>query len=81
MPELKRRVQNIIIGFDQFCQVLFYLGNYTPDETISGVIGRKIKAEKANKVEKVICKFLNLFQKDHCVNAIDTQEDVKGEEI
>ena len=50
-----RRLINIIIGLDQFLQVLIYLGNYTPDETISGIIGRKIRTNKANIVEKGIC--------------------------
>ncbi len=52
---MKRRLSNIIIGLDQFLQVLIYLGNYTPDKTISGVIGQKIRANKANIVEKGIC--------------------------
>jgi len=40
---MKRRLINILIGADQFMQVLIYLGNYTPDETISGIIGRKVE--------------------------------------
>jgi len=76
-----RRLQNIIIGFDQFLQVIVYLGNYTPDETISGIIGRKIKADKANIVEKTICWFLRKLQSKHCVKNIDKQENIKGETI
>ncbi len=48
---MKRRLTNII-GLDQFLQVLIYLGAYTPDETISGIIGRKIRTNKANWLEK-----------------------------
>ena len=76
---MKRRLINIIIGLDQFCQVLVYLGNYTPDETISGVIGRKIKTNKANIVEKTICWFLRKIQSKHCIKNIDEQENIDGE--
>ena len=79
MNELKRRLSNILIGFDQFLQVLIYLGNYTPDETISGVIGRKIRKNKANKIEKAVCWFLRKLQSQHCLRNIDEQENIKGE--
>jgi len=72
---MKRRLSNIIIGLDQFLQVLIYLGNYTPDETISGVIGRKIRANKANIVEKGICWFLRLLQAKQCIKNIDEQKE------
>ena len=78
---MKRRISNILIGLDQFLQVLLYFGAYTPDETISGIIGRKIKADKANKIEKVICWFLRKLQSKHCIKSIDEQENIKGETI
>ena len=78
---MKRRIENIIIGFDQFCQVLVYLGNYTPDETISGIIGRKIKDNKANLLEKGICFMLRKIQSKYCIKSIDNQEDIKGESL
>ena len=71
---MKRRLLNILIGFDQFMQVLVYLGNYTPDETISGMIGRKIQNGTANWLEKSICWFLRKLQSKHCIRSIDTEE-------
>jgi len=78
---MRRRVENIIVGFDQFCQVLIYLGNYTPDETISGIIGRKIRDSRANWLEKTICFVLRRLQSKHCIKSIDNQEDIKGESL
>ena len=75
---MKRRVLNILVGFDQFIQVIVYAGNYTPDETISGIIGRKVKARTANWLEKLICKGLRKLQHHHCIDSIDSQENVKG---
>jgi len=74
---MKRRLQNILIGFDQFCQVLVYFGSYCPDETISGIIGRKIKNGTANKLEKTICWFLRKLQSKHCVRNIDWEENLE----
>jgi len=76
---MKKRLTNILIGLDQFCQVLVYIGAYCPDETISGIIGRKIKTNKANIVEKVICWFLRKIQSKHCIKNIDEQESMNGE--
>ena len=73
---MKRRLINILIGFDQFCQVLIYAGAYTPDETISGIIGRKIKDNRANWLEKSICWFLRKLQSKHCVKNIDWEENL-----
>ncbi len=76
---MKRRVINILIGFDQFMQVLVYAGNYTPDETISGMIGRKVKTGTANWLEKCICRFLRKLEHKHCVNSVDWQENLERE--
>ena len=57
-------------------QVIVYLGAYTPDETISGIIGRKVKNNSANNVEKSICWFLRKLQHLHCVNSIDNEENL-----
>jgi len=73
---MKRRLINILIGFDQFCQVLIYAGAYTPDETISGIIGKKIKDNRANWLEKSICWFLRKLQSKHCVKNIDWEENL-----
>jgi len=79
MQEIKRRLKNIIIGFDQFVQVLLYFGNYTSDETISGVIGRKVRKGNTNWLEMTICKVLRKLQHRHCLDSIDNQENIKGE--
>jgi hypothetical protein len=71
---MKRRMLNILIGLDQFLQVIVYLGNYTPDETISGIIGRKVKTGTANKLEVLICKCLRKLESNHCIKSIDSQE-------
>jgi len=76
---MKRRLLNILIGADQFMQVIVYLGAWTPDETISGIIGRKVKAGTANWLEKLICRGLRKLQHHHCIDSIDTQENLKGE--
>ena len=78
---IKRRLENIIIGADQFLQVLIYLGKYTSDETISGIIGRKIEKNEANRLEKAICFILRKLQSRHCIKSIDEQEDINGETI
>ena len=71
---MKRRLLNILIGFDQFCQVIIYLGAWCPNETISGIIGRKIKNGTANWLEKAICFVLRKLQYKHCIRSIDTEE-------
>ena len=76
MKSFKRRALNILVGFDQFTQVIAYLGKYTPDETISGIIGRKIEMQEANAVEKAICWFLRKLQSKHCIKNIDTDENM-----
>jgi hypothetical protein len=78
---MRRRISNILIGLDQFMQVLVYLGNYTSDETISGIIGRKKKLGTMNWLEKAICWFLNKLQVNHCINNIDEEENIDGELI
>jgi len=79
MNEVKRRLSNIIIGFDQFMQVLVYAGNYSPDETISGMIGRKVQKGTTNWLEMTICKGLRKLQHRHCIDSIDHAEDIRGE--
>lgn len=71
---MKQRIWNILIGLDQFLQTIAYLGNYNPDITISDVIGRKIKAGTANKVEMLICQFLRILQNQHCIKSHEEDE-------
>ena len=73
---MNRRVMNVLVGFDQFVQVLVYAGNYSPDETISGIIGRKITEGNANVVEKGICWGLRRLEASHCIKSIDHDEAV-----
>lgn len=59
----------LLISIDQFFNVLLWNGS--PDETISSHIGRKIKDNKANKVEKIICSILRKLDNNHCLNSIE----------
>lgn len=71
---MKQRIWNILIGLDQFVQTIVYLGNYNPDITISDVIGRKIKAGTANKVELFVCKILRKLENQHCIKSYEEDE-------
>lgn len=66
-------VKSILISIDQFFNTL--LGG-DPDETISSRMGKHV-AKKDCIVCNLICKFLNLFQKDHCVKSIEKDEGEK----
>ena len=79
MNNVQRRLLNVLVGIDQFFQVLLYMGNYTPDETISGVIGRKVVAGEANWFEKKICWLLNKLESKHCQKSIDYEENINSD--
>ena len=61
------RIKRLLISIDQFFNVLIWNGSQ--DETISSHIGRRIKENKAYKIEKIICKFLRLLQSRHCIKS------------
>jgi hypothetical protein len=68
--EMKRYLWNILISIDQFFNTL--LGG-DPDETISSRLGKHL-AKHDCPFCNLVCKFLNLFQKDHCIKSIEKDE-------
>jgi hypothetical protein len=67
---MKRYIWNILIGIDQFFNAVF---GGDPDETISSRMGKHL-AKHDCPFCNVMCKFLNLFQSDHCVKSIEKDE-------
>jgi len=61
-------IKRLLLAIDQFFNVLLWNGSH--NETISGHIGRKIKAGTANKFEKMICWGLRKIESKHCIEAI-----------
>lgn len=66
---MKTYIWNILIALDQFWNTVF-LGD--PDETISSRAGKAASQKK--KWGCVLCKFLDLFEKDHCIKSIELDE-------
>ncbi|QYR20793.1 hypothetical protein KZ483_24035 [Paenibacillus sp. sptzw28] len=66
---VKRYVWNMLISIDQFFNTL---AGGDPDETISSRAGKR--AEKGCKACILLCKFLSLFEKDHCYKSIEPDE-------
>ncbi|MBP0725523.1 hypothetical protein J5Y03_10020 [Bacillus sp. RG28] len=64
---MKRYIWNILISIDQFFNTV--LGG-NPDETMSSRMGKHL-AKHDCPFCNIICKFLNLFEKDHCVKSIE----------
>jgi len=63
---------NILVSLDQLVNTI--LGGY-PDETLSSRMG-KYAIKGRGWVPCTICKLLNLFQKDHCIKTIETDEGI-----
>jgi hypothetical protein len=68
---MKKYIWNILISFDQFCNTL--LGG-DPDETISSRMGKHLAKHDKCPFCNMLCRFLNLFQKDHCIKSIEEDE-------
>lgn len=68
---VKRYIWNILISIDQLFNTLF---GGDPDETISSRAG---KLEDKCKFCWLLCKFLDLFEKNHCKKAIEKDEGYK----
>jgi hypothetical protein len=66
---MKRYIWNILISIDQLANTV--LGG-DPDETISSRMGKR--ARKGDKLGKIICKILNIFDKGHCEKSIEEDE-------
>jgi hypothetical protein len=67
---VKRYIWNLLISLDQLMNTI--LGGF-PDETMSSRMGKHV-AKKDCPFCNFVCKFLNLFQKDHCVKSIESDE-------
>ena len=64
---------NILISLDQFINVLL-LGD--PDETISSRAGKAMQEGK--RWGCVLCRVLDVFQKDHCLKSLETDEGARA---
>ena len=64
---IKKYIINLLISIDQLFNTI--LGG-NPDETISSRMGRHL-LKKNCKLCKIICKLLNLIDKNHCIDAIE----------
>lgn len=68
-------ILNILIWLDQGVNVIFFFGD--PDETISSRAG-KYAVRGRGFIPCVLCKFLDLFEKDHCKKSIENDEGQRG---
>lgn len=66
---MKQYFWNILISIDQLFNTI--LGGY-PDETLSSRMGKKQNCT----VCRIICRILDLFEKDHCKKAIEKDEGI-----
>lgn len=64
-------VWNLLLSIDQFFNTV---AGGDPDETISSRAG---KVENSNVFAKYLCKFLSIFEKDHCKKSIELDEGKK----
>lgn len=63
---------NILYSLDQ---LLNTLTGGDPDETISSRAGKRMET---SKFACVLCRFLDLFEKDHCKKSIEQDEGSKA---
>lgn len=66
---MKRYLWNILLVIDESFNTL---AGGDPGETISSRAGKAMQEGK--RWGCVLCKFLNLFQKDHCLLSIEPEE-------
>jgi hypothetical protein len=71
---MKKYIWNLLVALDQFFNALF---GGDSDETISSRMGKHVIKNDCVFCN-FMCKFLNLFQKDHCIKSIEKDE---GEKI
>lgn len=67
---MKTYLYNILIAIDQLCNAI--LGGY-PDETMSSRMGKHV-AKGDSRFCHLICKLLNIIDKNHCIDAIEKDE-------
>jgi hypothetical protein len=72
---MKQYIWNLLISLDQLCNTI--LGGF-PDETMSSRMGKHIaRKEDTCHICRFICKFLSLFEDDHCKKSIEYDEGEK----
>lgn len=69
---MKQYIWNILISLDQFFNTVWF-GD--PDETISSRAGKAAKQNK--RWACILCKFLDLFDRDHCNKSIEHDEGIQ----
>ncbi len=67
--KVRKYLFNQLVALDQSVNTLF---GGAPDETISSRAGKAMNAGK--KWGCVLCKFLDFFDKDHCLKNIENDE-------
>lgn len=70
-------IKNILIAIDQLGNTL--IGG-SADETISSRFGRAIREDRCLPC-KAVCKFLDLFEKNHCIKSIERVENTRTEVV
>ena len=65
---LVRWIHNVLVAFDQFWNAVF---GGDPDETVSSRAG---KARHRNRAADLLCRALDVLDKDHCEDAIEHDE-------
>jgi len=63
-------IWNILISIDQLVNTIL-LGD--PDETLSSRMGKYAERGRGF-IPCTICRFLNIFDKDHCIRSIERDE-------
>lgn len=58
----------LLLAVDQLVNVLLWNGSH--NETVSGNIGRGIRAGGANKASRAICFVLRKLHSKHCIKSI-----------
>lgn len=67
---VKWYLYNLLLAIDQLVNAI--LGGYC-DETISSRIGKRV-VRNDSWLCNLLCKLLNLIEKDHCIKAIEKDE-------
>ena len=62
-------LHNLLIALDQLLNTLLW-GN--PDETISSRLGKA--SRRGNRVARILCRVIHLFDSNHCYDAIEVDE-------
>ncbi|MEM5405811.1 hypothetical protein [Paraburkholderia unamae] len=70
MSKLGQYLWNWVVWIDEGANVL---RGGDPHETVSSVMGKALQkgpAARGYRISCVLCKFLDLFQQDHCIKSI-----------